>query len=120
MVKEFNQLGEVGERSCQPVDFVDDNDVDFFGPDLVQQSLQGWAVERGAGKAAIVEFVADEPPALVRLALDISLAGLALGVERVEGEIEIVLGRFARVDGAALRLRGDRLCDAPAAIWRAH
>src|SRR5271166_5258493 len=113
LVKEFNQLGEVGERPCQPVDFVDDEDVDFFGPDLVQQSLQGWALERGAGKAAIVEFVADEPPAFMRLALDIGLASFALGVERVEGEIEIVLGRFARVDRAALRLRGDRLHATP-------
>jgi hypothetical protein len=40
----------------------------------------------------------------MRLAFDIGLAGLALGVERVEGEIEVVLGRFARVDGAAQRL----------------
>jgi hypothetical protein len=44
---------------------------------------------------------------LVRLALDIGLAGLALGVERVEGQVEIVLGRFARVDGAALRFIRD-------------
>jgi hypothetical protein len=28
----------------------------------------------------------------VRLALDIGLAGFSLGIERVEGEIEIVLG----------------------------
>jgi hypothetical protein len=33
-----------------------------------------------------------EPPALVGLALDIGLAGFALGVEGVEGEIEIMLG----------------------------
>ena len=39
----------------------------------------------------------------MRLALDIGLAGFALRVERVEGEVEIVLGRFARVDRAALR-----------------
>src|SRR5271166_5692208 len=45
----------------------------------------------------------------MRLALDISLASFALGVERVEGEIEIVLGRFARVDGAALRFWHYRL-----------
>jgi hypothetical protein len=37
----------------------------------------------------------------MRLALDIGLAGLALGIERVEFEIEIVLGRFAGVDRAA-------------------
>jgi len=32
------------------------------------------------------------------LALDVGLAGLALGIERVEFEIEIMLGRFAGVD----------------------
>jgi hypothetical protein len=33
--------------------------------------------------------VGDEPPAFMRLAFDIGLAGSALGVERVEGEVEI-------------------------------
>lgn len=42
----------------------------------------------------------------MRLALDVGLAGLPLGIERVEGEIEIMLGRFARVDRAALRPDG--------------
>src|ERR1700730_9064481 len=38
----------------------------------------------------------------MRLALDIGLAGFPLGIERVEFEIEIMLGRFAGVDRAAL------------------
>ena len=38
------------------------------------------------------------------LALDIGLTGLALGIERVEGKIKIILCRFARVDGAAREL----------------
>jgi hypothetical protein len=33
-----------------------------------------------------------EAPALMGLALDIGLAGFTLGIERVESEIEIVLG----------------------------
>ena len=45
----------------------------------------------------------------MRLALDVGLAGLALRIERVEGEIEIMFGRFARVDRAALALRSGRL-----------
>ena len=68
-VEQFDELGEVGERSCEPVDFVDDDDVDFSAADLVRQSLQGGAVERSAGKAAVVEFLAAEPPAFMRLAL---------------------------------------------------
>jgi hypothetical protein len=45
-----------------------------------------------------MDRLGDEQPACVRLALDIGLAGFSLGTERVEDEIEIVLGRFARVD----------------------
>jgi hypothetical protein len=37
----------------------------------------------------------------MRLALDIGLAGLALGVQRVELEVEIMLARFAGIDRTA-------------------
>jgi hypothetical protein len=43
----------------------------------------------------------------------IGLAGFPLGIERVEGEIEIVLGRFARVDRAALLFWSVRLHGVP-------
>ena len=49
-------------------------------------------------------MVGDQAPALVRLALDVGLAGFALGVERVELEVEIMLGRFPGVDRAAEKL----------------
>ena len=45
------------------------------------------------------------------LALDVGLAGLALGIERVEGKVEVMLGRLAGVDGAA-RESADRLVHA--------
>ena len=48
-IEQFDELGEVGERSCEPVDFVDDDDVAFSAADLVKQRLQGGAVERSAG-----------------------------------------------------------------------
>jgi hypothetical protein len=51
----------------------------------------------------------NQVPALMRLALDIGLAGLALGMERVEFEIKIMLGRFAGVDRTALGLGNDRI-----------
>ena len=63
--------------------------------------MQGRAVEGGAGEAAVVVVIGDEAPALMRLAFDIGLAGFPLGIERVEFEIEIMLGRFAGVDRAA-------------------
>ena len=101
LVEQLDQLGEIGERAGQPVDLVDHHDVDLAGPDIGQQALQGRAVEGGTREAAIVVVVGDQAPALMRLALDIGLAGLALGIERVELEIEIMLGRFAGVDRAA-------------------
>jgi hypothetical protein len=36
-----------------------------------------------------------ELPALMCLALDVGLTGLSLRIEGVEGEVEIMLGRFA-------------------------
>ncbi len=47
LVEEFDELGEVGERPRQPVDLIDDDDVDLGGPDLIEQPLQGGALERG-------------------------------------------------------------------------
>src|SRR3984893_8651827 len=106
--EKLDELGEVGKRPRQPIDLVDDDDVDLLRSDLVQQGLEGGPIERRTGEGAIIEAVGNEPPALVGLALDIGLAGFALGVEGVEGKIEIMLGRFARIDGAMLRLWGDR------------
>jgi hypothetical protein len=49
-------------------------------------------------------MIRGEAPALVRLAFDVGLAGFALGVERVEVEVKIVLGRFAGIHRAAEKL----------------
>src|SRR5450756_1962565 len=64
---------------------------------------------RTARDAAIVIAVSNESPALMGLALDVGLAGLALGIERVELEVEIMLGRLAGVDRAAKDLSFDWL-----------
>src|SRR5262249_37504714 len=101
---DLDELGEISERAGQPVDLVNQHNVNLARPDIGQELLQRRAVERGAGECAIVVAPGDQPPAFVRLALYICLAGLALSVERVEGQLEIVLGRFARIDGAAREL----------------
>ena len=44
-VEQLDQFGEVGERTGQPVDLVDDDDVDPALPDGVEQGLQGRTVE---------------------------------------------------------------------------
>jgi hypothetical protein len=114
LIEQFHQLGKVGEGPGQAVDLVDDDDVDLAVANIVQQRLQRGPVQGGAGQAAIVIPGPDQPPALMGLALDIGLAGLALGVERIELEVEIMLGRFARVDGAAEQLSWRVRCHPPA------
>ena len=49
-------------------------------------------------------MVGNEAPTLGRLTLDIGLTGLALGVERIECKIKVMLGRLAGVDGATRKL----------------
>ena len=97
----LNQLGEVGERSGQPIDLIDDDDVDPSGLDINEQFLQGRPIYRAAGKAAIVVTVPDQPPALVSLALDVGLGRLTLGVEGIEVLLKPLVGRDAGVDRTA-------------------
>ena len=111
LVEQLDQLGEIGERAGQAIDLIDHHDGDLAGPDVGQEVLQCRAVEGGARETAVVVVIGDEPPAFMRLAFDIGLAGLPLGIERVEFEIEIMLGRFAGVDRAALGFCNDRLHD---------
>jgi hypothetical protein len=95
------QLGEVGERVGEAIDRIDHHYGDPGGPNIGQEVLQGRAIDGGTREPAIVVAIRNQAPALMRLALDRGLAGLALGIARVEGEIEIALGRFAGVDRAA-------------------
>src|SRR6266545_365575 len=104
LIEQLDQLSEVRQRACEPVDLVDHHDGDLSGPDIREQGLQGGAVEGGTREAAIVVVVGDEPPALVGLTLDVGLAGLPLGIERVELKVKIMLGRLASVDRAAKEL----------------
>ena len=100
-VEHLDQLGEVGQRAAEAVDLVDHDHVDQPVLDIRQQPLQAGALQRAAGDAAVVILVADQHPALGPLAGDVGLAGLALGVERVELLLQPFLGGFPGVDGAA-------------------
>jgi hypothetical protein len=75
--------GEIGQRAGQPVDLVDDDNINAPRPNDFQQALQRRALHRTARIAAVVIVVANGLPTLMRLALDISLR-LPLGVERIE------------------------------------
>ena len=70
----------ISERR-QPVDLVDDDDVDPAGLDVGQQPLQRRPLQGAAGEAAVVVAVGHQHPALGALAGDVGLAGVALGVE---------------------------------------
>ena len=72
--------------------------VDLAGPEIPEQPLQGRAVERGARQATVVIVIGDEPPSLVGLALDVGLAGLALGIERIEVLLKTLVAAAEKLD----------------------
>ena len=84
-LEHVDQLGKVGERAGQPVDLVADDGVDPAGLDVPDQPLQRRALQRAAAVPAIVVAVVEREPAFMALAVDVGSAGLALGVEAVEG-----------------------------------
>jgi hypothetical protein len=106
-------------RAGQPVDLIDDHDVDASGLDVGDQPFQGWPLHRAARIAAVVIAGQERSPPFVLLRQDEGGAGFTLGVERVEGLIEAFLGRFARVDRAtsprdlAARLRRSAIALTP-------
>ncbi|HKM99750.1 MAG TPA: hypothetical protein VJX23_04495 [Candidatus Binataceae bacterium] len=66
------------QRSGQPVDLVDDHDIDQPLINVSQQTLQCWPLHRSAGQAAIVISGLDQTPSFTDLALDERFARLAL------------------------------------------
>ena len=103
-VEDLDDLGKVGERAGQAVHFADDDGIDLASLDVGEQLLQRRPLQGSARDAAVVIVGSDRMPALAGLTLDVGLAGLALGVERVERLVEPLLGRFAGVDRAAQAL----------------
>jgi hypothetical protein len=100
-VEQLNELGEVGQRSCQPVDFVDHDDVKLPRPDIVQQSLQIGPVGRATGVTAVVIAGPDQSPAGMGLTPYVCRAGFILGIKRIELLIEALVGGDPRVNRAA-------------------
>ena len=67
-IEHLDDLGEVGEAAGQPVDLVDDDDVDLAGLDIGEQPLEAGPLHVAAREAAIVIAVGQQRPALVPLA----------------------------------------------------
>src|SRR4029077_1043878 len=104
-IEDLDQPGKIGERAGEPVDLVDDHDVDAAGCNVGEQALQRRPLDVAAREPAIVIAGSGQSPALVTLAADIGLAGFALRLERVELLLKPFLGRFAGVDRTALAAR---------------
>src|SRR6516162_8147224 len=100
-VEDLDDLGEIGERAGQPVDFVDDDRVDSPRGDIGKEPLQSGPSQRRAGEPAIVISRAQAHPAFVPLAVDEGFASFALRQQRIEFLLEPLLGGFAGVDGTA-------------------
>src|SRR5207302_9161372 len=101
-IEDFDQPGKIGERAGQPVDLVDDDDIDPASLDVGEQLLQCRPLHVATREPAVVVAGSGQYPALVMLAADIGLARFALRLERVELLFEPFLGGFAGVDRAAL------------------
>jgi hypothetical protein len=80
-IEGFDKLGEIGERTGQPVDLVDNDDVDPAGVDIPEQLLQCRAVEIATGIGGVVIVLGQGLPSLRGLALYIGLASIALGMQ---------------------------------------
>ena len=72
LIKQFDKLSEVGKRASQPIDLIDQNDINLAVPHVIEQSLQRWPVEGCAREPAIVKMIGNQPPALMSLTLDIA------------------------------------------------
>ena len=103
-IEQLDQLGKISQRAGQTVDLVHHHNIDLAVAHVRQQRLQGWPGQRCTGQAAVVIAVRQQAPAFMGLALDISLTGLALGIQRGESEVEVMLARLAGIDGAAREL----------------
>src|SRR6266852_2776509 len=101
----LDQPGKIGERAGQPVDLVDDEDIDPASLDVCEQALESMPLHVATREPAVVVAGPGKCPALVTLAADVGIAGFALCLERVELLLEPFLGGFAGVDRAALAAR---------------
>ena len=99
-IEYLDDPGEVRQRPCQSIHLVDDDHVDLIVLDILKKPLESGTLHRAAGQPAVLVMGRQGTPAPVLLAGDVGLAGLALGVERVEVLFEPFLGGFASVDGA--------------------
>lgn len=96
----FDQPSEVGQAAGQPVDLVDDHDVDLVGDDVAHEALQCRSFHVATGVTAIIVVVGHGQPAFGALACDVGMTGFPLRVQGIERLIEPFVCRNAGVDRA--------------------
>ena len=95
----LHDLGEVGKRSREPVDFVHHNGIDALRSDVGEQRLQPRPLHITARETTVVVFCRDDLPSLMPLTQDVRLTGFTLRVQGIEGLVEPLFGRLSRVQG---------------------
>jgi hypothetical protein len=75
-LEQLDQLSKIGQRAGQTIDLVDDYNIDLAGSDVLKQRPEGRAIQRATGKPTVIVVSLDQPPAFVRLALDIGFSML--------------------------------------------
>jgi hypothetical protein len=65
-IEDLDDLGKIGERAGQPVDLVDDDNINPPRSDVGEQPLRSRPIHRGAGEPAIVISLGQGCPAFVR------------------------------------------------------
>jgi hypothetical protein len=79
-IEDLDHPGEVRQRPRQPIDLVDDHDIDQALFDVRQQLFEGGTLHRRAGKAAVIVRGLAQSPAFALLTSDIRFTSFALGV----------------------------------------
>jgi hypothetical protein len=73
--------------------------IDTLQCDVFKKLLKGWPIHVPTGEAPVIVEHRKRDPSLMALAVYIRLAGLALGIERVERLLQALLGGLAGVEG---------------------
>ena len=97
-IEELKECHEITQRSGKPIDFVDDNAINFFVFNILKKSLNGRSFHSGACETAVVILEGKYNPAKMLLALDVAFGGFALIIERSKVLIQPFASRFAGVD----------------------
>src|ERR1700730_2724354 len=112
-VEDVDDLGKICERPRQPIDLVDNDDLNLAGLDVLQKPLERRPLHRPAGQASVVVHVGKCDPSGMPLAHDVGLARLPLSIERIEFLLEAFVGRFSWISSTAARYSSRTLAPSP-------